>query len=60
MKHNQAPTQRSLPVSLDGEELSPEWEETIARRVTELDSGSVVAIPADVVFLDLKQRFGST
>jgi putative addiction module component (TIGR02574 family) len=48
----------ALSASLDGEELSPKWEDTIARRVAELDSGSVETVAADVVFQKLEQRFG--
>lgn len=57
--HDRAKLLEALSASLDGEELSPEWEQTIARRIAELDSGAVTAIPADVVFLKLEQRFSA-
>jgi putative addiction module component (TIGR02574 family) len=48
----------AVSASLEGESLGTEWEDAIARRVTELDSGKVLPIPGDVVFQKLGQRFG--
>jgi hypothetical protein len=49
----------ALSLSLDGEELSPEWEQTIAGRLAELDAKTITTIPADSVFHKLEQRFGA-
>jgi hypothetical protein len=49
----------ALSASLDGEELSPEWEQVIARRLSELNAGTVALIPADAAFQKLERRFGA-
>jgi putative addiction module component (TIGR02574 family) len=48
----------AVSASLEGESLGDEWEETLARRVAELDSGSVAPVPGELVFQKLGQRFG--
>lgn len=48
----------AVGASLEGESLGDEWEETIARRVSDLDAGGVVPVPGDEVFQKLEQRFG--
>jgi putative addiction module component (TIGR02574 family) len=40
----------AVSASLEGESLGEEWEDTIARRVADLDSGRVVPIPGEQVF----------
>jgi putative addiction module component (TIGR02574 family) len=48
----------AVAASLEGESLGDEWEDTIARRVADLDSGSVVPVPGEQVFQRLERRFG--
>jgi len=47
--------------SLDFEEdfeISDEWKAEIARRIRELDNGTVTTVPAEQVFADLRARLG--
>jgi putative addiction module component (TIGR02574 family) len=46
----------AIAASLDGFELSPEWEDEIRRRVADLDSGRVEPLPGEDVFSRLEQR----
>lgn len=46
----------AVAASLEG--LGEEWEQTIARRVAELEDGSVLPVPGEEVFRKLGQRFG--
>jgi putative addiction module component (TIGR02574 family) len=48
----------AVSASLDGESLGDEWEDIIARRVADLESAKVVAVPGEQVFQKLEQRFG--
>jgi putative addiction module component (TIGR02574 family) len=46
----------AIAASLDGFELSPEWEDEIRRRVEDLDAGRVEPLPGEEVFSRLEQR----
>ncbi len=46
----------AIAASLDGFELSPEWEDEIRRRIGDLDSGRVEPLPGEDVFSRLEQR----
>lgn len=48
----------AVAASLEGEGLGEEWEQTIARRVAELEDGSVLPVAGEEVFRKLGQRFG--
>lgn len=48
----------AVAASLEGEDLGDEWEETLARRVAELESGRVLAVAGEEVFRKLGQRYG--
>ncbi len=51
---------RALIASVDGEpdgtpeEVAKAWDEEIARRVTELEAGRTVGIPAEQVFAEIR------
>jgi putative addiction module component (TIGR02574 family) len=49
----------AISASLDGFELSPDWEDEIQRRVDDVDSGRVKPVPGDAVFARLAQRFSA-
>ena len=49
---------RELSATLEGLPLSDEWEDEIARRVSDLEQGRVNAIPAEQLFSELERRFG--
>lgn len=42
----------------DPAEVEAAWAEEIGRRVEEIRSGTVETIPADVVFAEMRARFG--
>ena len=46
-----------LSASLEGVELSNEWEDEIQRRIDDVDAGRVETVPGDAVFSRLEQRF---
>jgi putative addiction module component (TIGR02574 family) len=46
----------AIAASLDGFELSPEWEDEIRRRTEDLDAGRVQPVSGEEVFLRLEQR----
>lgn len=46
----------AIAASLDGFELGEEWEEEVQRRVEDIDSGRVKALPGDEVLARLEQR----
>ena len=46
----------AIAASLDGFELSPEWEDEIARRAEDLEAGRVQSVPGDEVLSRLEQR----
>lgn len=46
-----------LSASLDATNLGEYWEAEIQRRIEDVDSGRVKAVPADEVFTSLEQRF---
>jgi putative addiction module component (TIGR02574 family) len=48
--------------SLEEEEhqLSPEWQEELQRRVANIDTGEAKLIPAEDLWREIGQRFGST
>ncbi|OQX66563.1 MAG: hypothetical protein B6A08_19830 [Sorangiineae bacterium NIC37A_2] len=48
----------AVAASLEGEGLGEEWEQTIARRIAELEDGSVLPVAGEEVFRKLGQRFG--
>jgi putative addiction module component (TIGR02574 family) len=39
-------------------EIAAAWEEEIARRIADLDSGKVESIPAEEVFRKLREKYG--
>ena len=41
-----------------GEEIDRAWAEEAERRIDELDSGKVQAIPGEQVFAQIRKRFG--
>ena len=43
----------------DDVELSPEWREELRRRVSDIDSGKAEMIPADDIWKEANQRFGT-
>ena len=47
--------------SLDDDHFDPgpEWREELQRRVSDIDSGKAVLIPAEKVWDDVNQRFGT-
>ncbi len=47
----------ALSASLDVASLGEHWEAEIKRRMDDVDSGLVKAVPADGVFARLEQRF---
>ena len=47
-----------LSASVHGISLRDEWEAEIRRRVDEVDSGKVQAVPGDVILERLERRFG--
>lgn len=48
----------AVSASLEREGLGDEWEETIARRVDEIESGRVLPVDGEEVFRRLGQRYG--
>lgn len=46
-----------LSASLDAMDLGEYWEAEIKRRIDDIDSGRVKAVPAEDVFARLEQRF---
>jgi putative addiction module component (TIGR02574 family) len=46
-----------LSASLDATDLGEYWEAEIKRRIEDVDSGRVKAVPGDEVFARLEQRF---
>jgi putative addiction module component (TIGR02574 family) len=46
----------AIAASLDGFDLGDEWEEEIQRRVRDVDSGEVTAVPGDEVLSRIEQR----
>ncbi len=46
-----------LAASLDGVELNEDWEREIQRRIDDLQSGRVKAVPGSEVFARLERRF---
>jgi putative addiction module component (TIGR02574 family) len=44
----------------DEHELSPEWREELQRRVASIDAGKAKLIPAEDLWKEIGQRFGST
>jgi putative addiction module component (TIGR02574 family) len=44
----------------DEHELSPEWREELQRRVAIIDAGKAKLIPAQDLWKEIGQRFGST
>lgn len=49
---------RELSATLEGLQLSDEWEDEIGRRVSDLEQGRVNALPSEQVFSELERRFG--
>jgi putative addiction module component (TIGR02574 family) len=47
-----------LSASLNGLELSAEWEDEIRRRVDDVESGRVEPVSGAAVFARLERRFG--
>lgn len=43
----------------DDSELSPEWREELQRRVSNIDSGKTKLIPAEDLWKEVNQRFGT-
>jgi putative addiction module component (TIGR02574 family) len=46
----------AIAASLDGFDLGDEWEEEIQKRVRDVDSGQVTAVPGEEVFSRIEQR----
>jgi len=46
-----------LSASLDATNIGEYWEAEIQRRIDDVESGRVKAVPADEVFARLEQRF---
>ena len=46
----------AIAASLDGFDLGDEWEEEIQKRVRDVDSGQVNAVPGDEVLARIEQR----
>ena len=44
----------------DERELSPEWREELQRRVASIEAGETKLIPAEDLWKEIGQRFGST
>jgi len=44
----------------DEHELSPEWREELRRRVSDIDAGNAKLIPAEALWKEVNQRFGTT
>ena len=44
----------------DAHELSPEWREELQRRVADIDAGKAKPVPAEGLWKEIGQRFGST
>jgi putative addiction module component (TIGR02574 family) len=44
----------------DEHELSPEWREELQRRVSDIDAGNAILIPAEALWKEANQRFGTT
>lgn len=44
----------------DEPELSPEWSEELRRRISNLDVGMAKLIPAETLWQEVNQRFGTT
>jgi putative addiction module component (TIGR02574 family) len=44
----------------DDFELSPQWREELRRRVSDIDSGKAKMIPAEDLWNEVNQRFGTT
>ena len=44
----------------DEHELSPEWRDELQRRIANIDAGTVKLIPAEDLWNEANQRFGST
>jgi putative addiction module component (TIGR02574 family) len=47
-----------ISATLEGLDLGNEWEDEIAHRVEDLDTGRASAIPGEEVFAHLDRRFG--
>ena len=43
----------------DAHELSPEWREELQRRVADIDAGKAKLVPAEDLWKEIGQRFGS-
>ncbi len=46
----------AIAASLDGFNLGDEWEDEIQKRVRDVDSGQVVAVPGEEVLSRIEQR----
>ena len=44
----------------DEHELSPEWREELQRRIENIDAGKAKLIPAEDLWKEINQRFGTT
>lgn len=44
----------------DEHELSPEWREELQRRVGDIESGKTKLVPAQDLWNEINQRFGTT
>ena len=44
----------------DDHELSPEWRDELQRRIENIDAGNAKLIPAEDLWKEARQRFGTT
>jgi hypothetical protein len=49
---------RRLEASFSQEEIDGAWSDEIAKRIREIESGSVRGIPTDEVFREIEERLG--